>query len=200
MESLVALLPVTVLAAVLLFVAKEVMEAIRRYRSDARTKAALRALLGYECERNNWAVRRLRQIFETIQSEQAENEATEFSLQTSKNGLLSFKFRHPQGERGGSLGFPDTQRDFMSKQLLLAATLDKDLYTKLLDSFDAVGELEHLRLSLIHYLEPDDDEMQEDALAHFVEYALRNLDAAYAKLDGLYALCTGKKLEAIRLR
>ena len=80
MESFSSILPATVVAAVVLFVLKELFEGVRRYRGDQRKKQALRSLLARECELNHWTIKSIRDIVETIRDESKDGAQFEFII------------------------------------------------------------------------------------------------------------------------
>ncbi|SEJ57108.1 hypothetical protein SAMN05444746_102598 [Variovorax sp. OK212] len=88
----------------------------------------------------------------------------------------------------------------MSKQLLGVAIADPKLYTLLQSAFDATGELEHLRVSIIHIADPQDDEVFGGDFEGLADYGLEELARSYVQLDALYRECTGKRLEGHRMR
>ena len=190
-------LPVTVVAAIALFVLKESFELVRRYKSEGRTKKALRALLAVECERNHFTVKNLRGILEVVQAwKQDDPFSIKISLKFSRDGEITFHQLTYDDGAGSQSVVRTTHRDFMSKQLLAVATLDADLYRALQPALDAVNEMEHVRQSLISHME----DPERTHLAGFAEYGLKELDVAFNKLNTLYITCTGKELENYRIR
>lgn len=137
-------LPVTVVAAIVLFALKECVEAVRRYKSESRTKAALRTLLAFECERNHSTIKSIRDVVQTAQSWDASDPySIKVSLQFSKDGEVTFHHATYDDGSGGQCVLRPTHRDFMSKQLLTVATLDATLYKVLQPALDSVNEMEH---------------------------------------------------------
>lgn len=199
MDSLLSIIPITVISAVFLFILKELVEGIRRYRGELRKKQALRALLARECELNNWTIKSIQHIVEDIRDESALNNRTQFGFIFPKSGKVLFRVKHPDSgyKSGSSLG--EIHREVMNKNLLDVATLDKKLYSVMQPAYDAVAELEHVRQSLIYYVAPEDDQ-DKMHLEGFTHYALSRLNDVYEKLASLYKECTGKHLETHRLR
>lgn len=197
MESLLSILPITVVTAVVLFVLKELFEAVRRYRGEQRKRKALRTLVARECELNHWTIKSIRYIVERIRDESEYGAQFEFVF--PKSGKVLFRVKHPDSEYKSGSELAETHREVMDKNLLEVATLDKELYSALQPAYDAVAGLEHVRKSLIYYVAPEDDQdkMQLDG---FIDYALAELDDVFAKLVCLYKECTGKALDTYRLR
>jgi hypothetical protein len=197
MESLLSILPVTVVAAVTLFALKEIIEGIRRYRGDRRKTKALRMLLARECELNHWTIKSIRHIVETIRDES--EDGAEFEFIFPKSGKVLFRVKHPDSEYKSGSALAATHREVMDKNLLEVATLDKKLYSALQPAYDAVAELEHVRQSLIYFVDPEDDK-DKMHLDGFTDYALSELQDVFSKLVVLYKECTGEDLETHRLR
>jgi hypothetical protein len=197
MEFTFSFLPATVVAAIVLFLLKECVEGFRRYKSEGRTKAALRTLLAFECERNHATVKSLGSIVSTVQDWDAKDPySIKVSLQFFKDGEIVFhRSNHDDGSSGSCVLRP-SYREFMSKQLLVVATLDAALYRALQPALDAVNEMEHVRQSLINHIE----DPERTHLNGFTHYALDELDDIYRKLSTLYSECTGKQLQSHRIR
>lgn len=80
MERLAPLFPVTVVAAVVLFVAREVVEDIKRRRANARKGRAFRTLLARECELNHLAHKRLTEALLKIQEAFRDGVAADYKI------------------------------------------------------------------------------------------------------------------------
>ncbi|RJG07686.1 hypothetical protein D3870_18305 [Noviherbaspirillum cavernae] len=197
MESLFSILPVTVLVAIGIFVLKELFEGVRRYRGDIRKKKALRTLLARECELNHWTIKSIRHIVETIRDE-SENGA-QFEFIFPKNGNVLFRVKHSDSDSKSGSALAGTHRAVMDKNLLEVATLDNKLYSVLQTAYDATAQLEHVRQSLIYFVDPE-DEQDKMHLDGFVHYALDELQDVFTKIECLYKECTDKGLETYRLR
>jgi hypothetical protein len=199
MNILPSIIPVTVVVAVGLFAAKECIEFVRRYKGESRKKDALRALLARECELNNWTIKSIKHIVETIRDESEDDTRTEFSFLFTKAGKVLFRFKQVNEEFKGGMSLGNVHSDIMNKHLLEVAMYDKELFEVLQPAFDALAELEHVRDSLIYFVEPEDDQ-DKLHLDGFIQYALREVDVIFCRLDRLYVECTGTKLKAFKIR
>lgn len=198
MDWLPPLLPITVIAAVLLFFLKELLEWTRRRRADAREARAFRVLLARECELNYWAYSRLKQTLRTIKSGLAHDESENFAI--SKGDYTGIRFEHNLNDNSrGSWPLPDFHTEVMDKIVLDVATLDKALYSNLEQAYGAVANLKHVRQSLIAFVSSEDDQ-DKAHLEAFPEYGLRELSRALADLKALYRTCTGTDKIPSRLR
>ena len=199
MQALLSVVPITVFAAVLIFFLKELFEFLRRYRGEVRKKEALRILLARECELNNWAIKSLKEIINSMVSGLAEDKLTVFEVIDSRVAGFLFRAKDQSGSLKRGSTIPAVHREVMSKNILEIAVLDKKLFEALQPAFDATATLEHVRQSLVYYLAPDDehDMIHRDG---FLEYGLTELERTFVPLNNLYKECTGKELSSHRLR
>ena|ERR1043165_1071094 len=198
MNWLAALLPVTVVAAFLLFILKELLEWIRRYRTDVRKAKAFRILLARECELNYWAYGRLKKTLEIIKSGLDGEEPEHFAISQGEHSEIRFEHYLHDTSRG-SWPLSDFHTDIMNKVMLDVAILDEELYSKLDAAFDAVAELKHVRQILLELVSGE----QEEDKAHlegFPDYGLPVLKEALKDLKALYKTCTGEWKIPPRLR
>lgn len=200
MPSLLSLIPITVVAAVLLFILKETVEAIRRIRGDRRKVHALKALLARECELNLWTIKALRSILRNVPKPDDENPEVVVRIERRHDGLPIARIRLIDGGSDSTRGIPKAHRELMSKYLLDVATLDKELFQVLEPAYDAVAELEHVRESLIRVHDDEDEYGENGFFGFFAMYGLDELQETERALSALYTHCTGKALEKHRLR
>jgi hypothetical protein len=199
MEKITALLPVTVLAAVILFALKEVLEGIRRWRSNGRKLRAFKLLLARECELNRWAVERLRDALNAMETDAENDIAKEYTIERRASGMVIFKRGEVGDDDWGSWPLPEVRLALISDNLLEVATLDKSLFEILESTYDGVIDLKHVRDSLIDFLESEDEHVKAH-LDGFPDYGLRELADIQVELERLYQLCTGEQLASGRVR
>lgn len=200
MSNLLPYLPATVVAAVLLFIAKEVIEAVRRYRADARKVQALKALLARECELNLWPIKSLRDIFKNVPKLDDENPEILVTIEQRPSGRAIARIRSYDGGSGSTRTVPDVHRDLMSKHIFEVAALDRKLFEVFEPAYDSLATLEHVRESLVHIHESEEEADNPDLLRGLADYGLGELKKVEAALGALYLHCTGKNLETHRLR
>jgi hypothetical protein len=192
-----SLIPITVVAAFFLFVIKEMVEWLKRWRADKRKVVAIKILLARECELNKWTLLKVREAIKDIKETFEEKDGAEYSIQRTPPDKITFR-ETIEGE-SGSWPLTPTYTDLMSKQILDIAILDKKLFADLEGAYDAVLEMRHVREMLINYLESE-NEIDRIHFEAFPEYALGELDDTEESLERLYKACTGKPLQTIRLR
>jgi hypothetical protein len=185
--------PITVVAAIVLFLIKEAVEYLRRKRSDGRKRLAIKTLLAQECERNHWTLKSLRRCLDSIE-DKTETRSYELARDANQSPL----FRVIDGGGSASWPIPRVYRDAADKFIMDSALLDKSIFSKLLPTFDAVAELEHVRNSLMHQLQSQEDEVGD--IVSFAQYARETLDDVYSSLNELYSECTEETLKKFRLR
>lgn len=197
LETLQQIAPLTVVTAIVLFAAKEITEAVRRYKSRARKASAIRTLLIEEMELNNWAIKSLRSILKDIESRPEIDPDVTFCVRTDASGKIHFRHHDLYGSGGGS-PIPDIHRKHFDKFLPDLAEVDKLLFEEARKGYEKLGDLEHVRTSLIANLaEENPDEKHLDG---FPYYALRVIDDVEERMSKFYVFCSGRPFEKARLR
>lgn len=202
MTFLTTILPATVIAAVVLFVVKEAMEALRRYKADSRKKDALRRLLARECERNHAVLRSLKEACSWLKEADDEDSPFTFRFRVHFTPAGHLRFVRHVGitESEGSFVLRPAQQELMGRLMVEVAALDAPLFDLLEHAYDAVAEMRHLRDSIIDHLSSDAEDKNEIFLLGFADYALGELEDSYKAIANLYRECTGKELENYKLR
>jgi hypothetical protein len=185
----------TVLVAIGIFVIRELLEAMRRRKVDGRRKLAIKSLLSAEIERNNYAVRTLREIIKKIDEGLLTNETIEIGR--DPNGRSRIKVSIKAGWISWQV--PQVHSEVLAKNIMDLAVLDKFMFELALKTLDQVSELDHLRGNLVEQVTLR-SEGQLDHLGSFSAYANHTLDQTHERLQRLYVMCTGRNLEAIRVR
>lgn len=201
MHFLTTILPATVIAAIILFVVREVLEAYRRHNADKRKKEALRRLLARECERNHAAINSLKQACSSLKEFGSENhEGYRFRVSHTPSGHLRFERRITDEEVEAHFILRPVQQEIMQRVMVEVAALDVRLFETLEESYDAIAEVRHIRDSLIDYLSDDSDKSEDIFLLGFCDYAIAELEEAYREVSKLYRECTGEDLKKVKLR
>ena len=185
-------IPIAVVVAVAIFIARECLDAVRRYRARARKLHAIRCLVAAECERNNFALSRLSS--QVGRTEAARGIGEEIKIEPYRNGIprLSFE-RH--GELSTSSPLFPIQTTQLERFLFDAAELDAGLFELMEKALDALIAVKHVRDSLIDYVSNDPARLEG-----FSEYATKELDKALDPLRDVYFKCSGEPLTEARVR
>lgn len=191
-------LPATVVVAITLFIVREVLEARRRRRSEARRLEAIRRLLAREVELNKWTERKLLDALSAV-TEFSHDDSTTLEVRRLSTGGDRFYRRPTDAPDGASFPLPAVYDAELRKHLLEIATLDKNFLEIAEAAVDAVAEMRHVRDSLVSYLSGDEETFPE-FLDGFASYGKEELKAGSGALTELYLACTGKDEIPIRLR
>jgi hypothetical protein len=185
----------TVVAAIILFTLKEVFEAVRRYQAESRKKTAYRRLLAEECEKNNWSIRSLKNIFASIEGDY-ETHNFEIDLRNKREYL---KIKAKDGGSGSNRPIPDAHDGVFKKIYLELAAVDNKLFEFASKAYTGIAEIEHIRAGLIlHSTRTDED--YPDELISFAPYAQTTLKNAHEAIQVLYRECTGNELVTHKIR
>ncbi|ENM5776229.1 hypothetical protein V4V55_003694 [Vibrio mimicus] len=136
---------ISIIVAIVLFVAKEIIDTYRKYNANLRKKNALKVLLSEEIELNHWTWLKVRDLIETVKSVPTN---TQFLITTSTSGSERFEYVREDGGGGGQ-GFPPVYEDLINKLIIEIAELDKSFYIVAIDYTKALAELNHLRAGIV---------------------------------------------------
>ncbi|GHA09586.1 hypothetical protein [Oceanisphaera arctica] len=180
--------------AILLFLAKEVIEVIRKRNARFRKENALKTLLSEEVELNHWTWLKVRSLIEVVKEEP---ESTEFSIITSTSGKELFQYvREDNG--GGGQAFPPVYETLINKLIVDVAELDKEFYVAAIDYEKALAELSHLRAGAYDFIH--ETQQGRHYTDGFTEYASDELPDIFDSMEAFYRVCGHTKLEKHRLR
>jgi hypothetical protein len=193
------LLPATVLVALVLFVARELLEWRRRSRANLRKTEAIKKLLARECELNLWTHRSLKDALEHAEETLNSKPPGTITIRRMPSGHDRWEYAAGDGESRGGGSLPPVRRTIMEDATLPVAELDRRLFAALEAALDATAELDHLRGSFVNYAD-DAEPLGDEFFVGFVEWALGEFDEIYDGLNTLYLACTNRKLEKFRLR
>ena len=189
------LLPVTVIGAIILFIIKELLEAKRREKANARKRRAVRRLIADEIERNNWTIGRLRDGISTIETAM-EISGFNLSIRTGTHGE-----RYLRSELSGKLHSESligrVHSEALSSNLLELAIIDEHIFDEALEASDATKELDHVLKLMIEEVSNKDHFMQLVGLADFAKAEIADCERT---LSNFYGSITGRNLEGRRIR
>lgn len=198
-----ALLPVTALVAVFLFVAREILEAKRRNKSSSRKKRATSRLMAYDIERNYWALKSTRHCLEKITDQIAKPDGLDnLSIRVGSNGEKYFQCKERDAGTS-SLPIRKVFTGSLTSNLLALADLDERQFEATLDAIDAINELNHVINSMVAYVSNDLANgygRSSELMEGFVEYAEAELNECEEAFKKFYKTITGNDLNNHRVR
>jgi hypothetical protein len=187
-------------AAIIMFLVKEVVEAVRRHLGDKRKIHGLKTLFARECELNLWTIMALRSILVNVPKPDDSTPQTIVRIEHTEDKAHYALIISNDGASKATRPIPIVHRELMTKYLLDTATLNKELFGDLEVAYDALADLSHVRQSLIQVHEDQAQMNIPEFFCSFAEWALDELDEIESALALLYKHCTGGMLENHRLR
>src|SRR6185295_8692415 len=149
------LLPAAAVAAIVLFMIRELLEWIRRRTAHSRQIGALKKLLARECELNLWTMNSLKHALESADGAIRADPPRRVTINKAPSGHERWREFDDQGDIWGGGPLPMVRRNSMEGAALRIAELDGKLFSALELGLEATAELDHLRGSLIDYTAPD---------------------------------------------
>jgi cellobiose phosphorylase len=179
-------IPLTVVVAVLIFLLRELMEAHRRHNTNRRKLTAIKNQLAAECERNNWAIRWLRTAANDVRA--AVSDQAEVKIQITAIGTRRLVFPSEDGDSSSPI--PKTYTDILNKYLFEVASLDANLFERMIDAATSLAELDHVLNSLIEHAE-DQGQFWLEGWSHYASSEIGDIEEPILYL---YECCTGEAL------
>jgi len=188
------LIPISVFAAIILFICKEVVEFFRRKKANFRKVSAIKILLSEEIQLNYWVWLQMKSLINTVKDKTA---TSTFNIVLSSSGAERFEESRADGSSGGQ-AFPKISENIYQKVILEIAELDANLYSFLKNYHLKISELQHLRNGVYDYVDENGKElMWQDG---YVSYSEDQLPLIKECMSSLFLQCSGKKLEKPRIR
>ena len=200
-KSLGGFLPVTVAAALVLFLVREILEFRRRKAERARKTTAIKLLLAEELEKNHWVLVSMFRVLNKIKTASDEHPRATFRLHVTRDGSEYFRMkREPGDEHELRNWIPKFHTVLYEKLLPSLAELDSALFESISTTYSKIAELSHYRETMTSFLAGEvlspTPEMTRRFLSHFAD----KKDDYYAALNNGYKILTDTDLKEWKLR
>lgn len=191
------LIPITVIAAVLIFVIKEALDIYKKSKEKKRKIAAMKLLLIEEIELNHWVWKSMNSLISDLNDRMDDIDSLTIEVTETKSGTESITGTYPNGDMFGQ-DFPRVRVSRYHQLAIDLAIVDEKFYEKVKSCYEAVSELNHLRDGVYTYF--DTDSIEYAFREGYILYAKDHLSEIKIKMNELYIYCTGNALEKFRLR
>ena len=187
-------IPIAVVTAVGVFIARELLEAFRRFKTNSRKLDAIRRLVAAECERNYFAINRMIEQVNSIAD--ALKKDFQILIEETTRGVPRLAFLEDGEELTSSSPISLVQTGVVEKYLFEAAALNKPLFELMEKVLDNLADAKHVRDGIIEYV--SNDTIHLEAFAE--HYAPGELSEALESVQALYFNCTLEPLVQGRVR
>lgn len=200
-SSLGGYLPVTVTAAFILFITRELLELRRRKAGRTRKTKAIKILLAEELEKNHWVFVSMLRILEQMKEASDEYPNAVFGLHIARDGSEHFRMKNePEDEFEQGSWIPKFHSTLYEKLLPSLAELDQALFESISSTYSEIAELSHYRETLTSFLAGEDLAPDPGMTRHFLDRFAGEKDDYYNALNNGYKVLTGTDLKEWRLR
>lgn len=183
--------PITVVAAIILFVVKEIVEFIKKTREKTRKISAYKALIAEELLKNAWSLKALRRLCFELQ----EPTLKEIEYKKSASGTERVIVRTEEGAR--ETYFWKIHTAAFEKIMTDLAVSNSKLFGSAAEVYSLLAEAKHVRESIIDFAE---FEMPRHMIKGLGDYGNNTLEEASAAVKSTYKSYTGKELVGHKLR
>lgn len=207
LQSLVSifgnLLPISVIAAIILFITKEIFEFFKKIKANKSKVRAISYLLSEEMKLNHWSLKKLFEGCRTLSYLFEKHPKALFRVRQTRFGTDHFEFKE---DSSGSAWSGHTLPVFCLNQfnnlLPSLAELNFKLAKKVQDSYEEILELEHYRRTIIIFVnnEMHEEEVFRDMTKHFISDFAKEEKDYFSSLEKGYKALTGNQLKEFKLR
>lgn len=188
-------LPITVVAAIAIFLMKELLEYRRRRSADRKKIAAYKRVLARECERLGWVLAVYKNVLEVIFDSEVGHEKRTYSISRGVGQSAELIVDvHSDDNGSGTDVYPiyAADRTFLNKLLIDIAALDDALYLRTERAHDALGWVGHFQEQMIEGKNLPISLTELERLQKLAERAQSSIEKAETEIFSLYKHCTGK--------
>jgi hypothetical protein len=178
--------PITVIAAIVLFVFKEIVELIKRSREKARKISAYKILIAEEMLKNAWALIPLRMAMEKL-----DDLKRQVSIIHNSDG--SCHLLTSSSDEQSKLYIQPFYSAIFDKYLVDIAVIDKSFFSKIMVTYQSIAEARVGRATLF---ELSADPVHDFSRQLYIAGLRNTLAVAEDSIKQTYSLCTGKELNA----
>ncbi len=196
-------IPITAAIAILLFIAREIFDLIKKRRQENNKRKAISFLLAEELKINYWShvslFRAYKQLAELIE----QYPDAVYRVRTTRFDKDIFEYKEePDDEFWSGHPIPKFINDKYKSLLPSLAELDIDCANILEKTYEQVAELEHFRQTLVLFLANEDDEgevFHEMTKSFFIQKFTEE-DDFYKTLNNGHVALVKEELKEWRLR
>jgi hypothetical protein len=200
-ENIQNAIPITVLVTLILFVLKEFIESIEKYKSNKRKKEAVSLVLAYEIELNHWALRTFFRLLRRLTEVFSEYPQAKYRLQIAYDGSEHLRLkREPEETIEEGQSIPPFVNEQFKRLLPIIAELDKTLFKLLEEAYTKIADLEHFRRIVVEFLAGGDTMPEDGNREFFIPKLSQEERNYYDPLNLAYQKLTGKPLKEWKLR
>jgi len=195
------LLPVTVVAAILLFILRELFDLFKKRSDKKRNIEAIKLLIADEIEKNHWSLKSLFMALSCLKEDFEENDKAVHYLHIARNGSEHFRAKEaPEDRYSASQSIPNFHTSMYEKLIPDIAALDKKLFIEIHSTYEEINELIHYRDTMVDYLTGEDLAPSNEIIKIFLSAFADEENDYYEHLNKTYKLLKYKELTVWKLR
>jgi hypothetical protein len=196
--NLAELLPITVYAAIILFIIKECWEIVKAKRKSNKTKRTINILLKYEIELNFWSLKSFFKLVESLNEYKSLNEI-KLSLSKGIESNYSVKIKELGGGFSGQ-SVPPFHFERFNSLLFQIGELGEETYEKIQTAYSTLRELDDYRTQALNLFAGNYEWLEFPEMTfNFLKGKAKEYDDYYQDLNFAYLCITGGQLKEFRL-
>jgi len=196
-------LPITVIAAIALFIIKEIVDFIKKHKAKKNKIKAISHVISEEIKFNHWSLKKLFEAYKTLADLFEKHPKAIYRVKETRFGSVRFECKEEPSEpvwSGQTL--PRFVSDQFNHLLPSLAELDFKTAKRLQITYEEIAELEHYRQTLIMFVsgESHEENVFVEMTKHFISDFAQEENDYFKQIEDGYKALIGKPLKEFRLR
>lgn len=196
MES--TILPITAMAAILIFIAKEILDFIKSRKRSKKTKEIIKLLLAYEIELNFWTLKNLFNLLVELNKYKSLDDLN-LSIKRGIETNYSATIVHINNDSFYGQAIVPFHTERFERMLFHIGELGEKSYDKIQTAYSSLNELNDYRLQTINLFAKDEWIDLPNHTFDVLKGISNDYDKYYQDLNSAYMCLTGKQLKQHRL-
>jgi len=196
MES--TILPITAMAAILIFIAKEILDFIKSRKRSKKTKEIIKLLLAYEIELNFWTLKNLFNLLAELNKYKSLDDLN-LSIKRGIETNYSATIVHINNDSFYGQAIVPFHTERFERMLFHIGELGEKSYDKIQTAYSSLNELNDYRLQTINLFAKDEWIDLPNHTFDVLKGISNDYDKYYQDLNSAYMCLTGKQLKQHRL-
>lgn len=196
-------IPITAIVAIILFIAREIFDFIKKWRQEKNKRKAISFLLAEELKINYWSQISLFRAYKQLAELVGKHPDAVYRVRTTRFDKDIFEYKvEPDDKFWSGHPIPKFINDKYKSLLPSLAELDINCANILEKTYEKVAELEHFRQTVVLFLanEDDEDEVFHEMTKSFIQKFTEEENDFYKALNNGHVALVKEELKEWRLR
>jgi len=196
-DTIKDLIPITAIVALILFIARELLDFSKKMLERKRELSAYKELISGEIKQNYFALKLLNSVLKVAVKFNNDNvESIQCNVHTDRYGseYIFIDLGEGPGKRKVSMGLKNFNTEVFDSHLANLAKLDVSLYESVRKTYEEIREWKTIRNDLVCYLANEIQDIRSLYLTFNLRMLKQEMRANFKRLEDTYLSLTGTKI------